>query len=247
MPATWASTSVFSPDRPAKRPVGAVALPPGIGAERQRPRASAHMVPVCCGTSATAGTSGRRPWRVPVATAWTSAPAGSIRNSTTTVRTVFRCVASRNRGVGAQRILPSSRARPNPLGENQSLSSPPLKPRGLLLSVMRQKVGKERSQEVFAPLANPRFFRTTPPEKVRPVAHPLRLCKTPVGVPSGTAEAGDSTNRNLLCPTKLGQDLPMTARRLPPRRVRNIRFAHLHPRRRRTEKPLRPIVIFRTP
>ena len=30
------------------------------------------------------------------------------------------------------------------------------------------------------------------------------------------------------------------ARRLPPRRVRNIRSAHLRPRRRRTEKPLRP-------
>ena len=50
----------------------------------------------------------------------------------------------------------SNRAGPNPLGENQSLSSPPLKPRRLLLSVMRQKVGKDRSQGVFAPLANPR-------------------------------------------------------------------------------------------
>ena len=37
-------------------------------------------------------------------------------------------------------------------GLNDSLSSPPLEPRGLLLSVMRQKVGKERSQGVFAPL-----------------------------------------------------------------------------------------------
>ena len=45
---------------------------------------------------------------------------------------------------------------PYPLGKNQSLSSPPLKPRGLLLSVMRQKVGKDRSQGVFAPLAIPR-------------------------------------------------------------------------------------------
>ena len=40
---------------------------------------------------------------------------------------------------------------------------------------------------------------------------PLRLCKTPVGVPSGTAEAGDSTSRDLLCP-KLGRDLTMTGR-----------------------------------
>ena len=37
-------------------------------------------------------------------------------------------------------------------GLNESLSSPPLKPRGLLLSVMRQKVGKERSQGDCHPL-----------------------------------------------------------------------------------------------
>ncbi len=49
----------------------------------------------------------------------------------------------------------SNRAGPNPLGENQSLSSPPLKPRGLLLSVMRQKVGKERSQGDCHPLGHP--------------------------------------------------------------------------------------------
>ena len=55
----------------------------------------------------------------------------------------------------ARRILPSSRAGSNPLGENQSLSSPPLKPRGLLLSVMRQKVGKERIQGGYHPLGHP--------------------------------------------------------------------------------------------
>jgi hypothetical protein len=96
MPTTWASTSVFSPDRPAKRPVG------------------------------------------------------------------------------ARRILPSSRAGPNPLGENQSLSSPPLEPRGLLLSVMRQKVGKERSQEGCAPLANPQRFLACPLRKFGPSPTPLR-------------------------------------------------------------------------
>ena len=40
---------------------------------------------------------------------------------------------------------------------------------------------------------------------------PLRLCNLPVGAPSGTAEAGDSTSRDLLCP-KLGRDLTMTGR-----------------------------------
>ena len=140
MPTTWASTSVFSPDRPAKRPVG------------------------------------------------------------------------------ARRILPSSRAGPNPLGENQSLSSPPLEPRGLLLSVMRQKVGKERSQEGCAPLANPRFFRTAPPgEGSARRPHPSRLCKTPVGVPSGTDRAGDAKHRDKLT-SKLSRDLPMAADATPRRR-----------------------------
>ncbi len=37
------------------------------------------------------------------------------------------------------------------------------------------------------------------------------------------------------------------ARRLPPRRVRNIRFAHLRPRRRRTEELLHSMVIGRAP
>ena len=81
-------------------------------------------------------------------------------------------------------------------GEYNSFLSP-LKPRGLLLSVMRQKVGKERSQEGCAPLANPRFFRTAPPgEGSARRPHPSRLCKTPVGVPSGTDRAGDAEHRN---------------------------------------------------
>ncbi len=82
---------------------------------------------------------------------------------------------------------------------------------------------------------------------------PLRLCKTPIGVPSSTVEAGDASHRDELN-SKLGLPFPRTAvskrraaRRLPPRRVRNIRFAHLHPRRRRTEKPLRPTVSVRAP
>ncbi len=61
---------------------------------------------------------------------------------------------------------------PYPLGKNQSLSSPPLEPRGLLLSVMRQKVGKERSQGVFAPLAIPRCY---------PNLAETTLAKRPVG------------------------------------------------------------------
>ncbi len=66
----------------------------------------------------------------------------------------FRCPAGRHPACfRGHSVKPSG---PDPLGKNQSLSSPPLEPRGLLLSAMRQKVSKERSQGVFAPLANPR-------------------------------------------------------------------------------------------
>ena len=110
----------------------------------------------------------------------------------------FRCPAGRHPACfRGHSVKPSG---PYPLGKNQSLSSPPLEPRGLLLSVMRQKVGKERSQEGCAPLANPHCFLACPLRKFGPSPTPLRLCKTPVGVPSGTAEAGDSTSRDTAPP-----------------------------------------------
>ncbi len=130
---------------------------------------------------------------------WSSTGAGT-NAITCTSTTAFSPDRPTKRPVGARRILPSSRAGPNPLGENQSLSSPPLEPRGLLLSVMRQKVGKERSQGVFAPLAIPHRFLACPLRKFGPSPTPLRLCKTPVGVPSGTAEDGDSTSRDTAPP-----------------------------------------------
>ncbi len=68
----------------------------------------------------------------------------------------LRCLQEKGGAAEPRDEASRSPSSPNPLGENITLSSPPLKPRGLLLSVMRQKVGKERSQGVFAPLANPR-------------------------------------------------------------------------------------------
>ena len=70
-----------------------------------RPRASAtaalvkkpKAVRASCITSATAGIFVRRPLRVSMPTAWASTPTGSVRRATITVRTVFSCVASRNR------------------------------------------------------------------------------------------------------------------------------------------------------
>ena len=149
--------------------------------------------------SATEATVGGRRLRVPMPASWTSASMGSVRRATATVGTVFRCVASRNRERvfywGSLRLI-SNRAcgqksgsaslashtpsGPNPLGENQSLSSPPLKPRGLLLFVMRQKVGKEHSQGVCAPLAiPPRLGSESPTEKIRPCAHTLEAVHLP--------------------------------------------------------------------
>ena len=82
---------------------------------KTRPRATARAAPVCCGASATTGTVGRRRSQAPVPPAWTSTAAGSTRRTTATVRTVFRCVASRNRErtLGTRRLVltrPSSSA-----------------------------------------------------------------------------------------------------------------------------------------
>ena len=64
-------------------------------------------------------------------------------------------------------------------GESISFLSP-AQAAGLLLSVMRQKVGKERSQGVFAPLAiPPRLGSESPTEKIRPCAHPPEAALRP--------------------------------------------------------------------
>ena len=91
-----------------------------------------------------------------MSTSCSSTSVESTHSASITVRSVFSCVASRKREAAGPRDEASrSPSGPNPLGENITLSSPPLEPRRLLLSVMRQKVGKERSQGVFAPLAIP--------------------------------------------------------------------------------------------
>ena len=102
-----------------------VALPPGIGRKKPwlrknslrvpsgtRPRASARAAPVRCITSATTGSAGRRSRREAMPTAWASATLGSTRRTVVTMRSVFRCVASRNR-------VPSGTAR-HALGGNHS-------------------------------------------------------------------------------------------------------------------------------
>ena len=160
--------------RPVAHPLEAMQNP-GWSAQRH-PRAAAtagierlKTVQENCMPSATAGTVGRHPFL-----------RGVAMPATCTSTMAFSPEWTAKRPVGARRILPSSRAGPNPLGENQSLSSPPLKPRGLLLSVMRQKVGKERSQGDCHPLGYPPLFsdrspgessaRRPPPERLRRLA-----------------------------------------------------------------------------
>ncbi len=135
---------------------------------------------------------------------------GSVRRATATVRTVFRCVASRNtqrvfywdslrlisnracgQKSGSASLASHTPSGPNLLGENITLSSPPLEPRRLLLSVMRQKVGKDRSQRGGYPLGYP---PPVLPSLAKPSCGPTpaELCKEKpnLRVPSGTAKDG---------------------------------------------------------
>ena len=88
-----------------------VALPPGIGRGRSdtRLRATATRTTEGCITSVTTGTAGRRrfPRVAAIATIWTSVIAGSSRITSTTVRTAFSCVASRNRESGRWALQPT--------------------------------------------------------------------------------------------------------------------------------------------
>ena len=95
------------------------------------------------------------------------------RKALTEKTPAFECRAAKGRSCSAGRhpacfrghsVKPSG---PYPLGKNQSLSSPPLEPRGLLLSVMRQKVDKERIQGDCHPLGYPPLFSDRP-RKPRP-------------------------------------------------------------------------------
>ncbi len=69
-----------------------------------------------CITSAPTGTVGRRPRRAAMPTAWSSTTPGSFRRISTSVRTAFRCVASRDRKKEtlAKKKQPSSAERPRP-------------------------------------------------------------------------------------------------------------------------------------
>ena len=111
---------------------------PGSRAERH-PRASATpeitKVTVHCGVSASTGSVGRRRCPAPVPTTWTSTTPGSSRRISSTVRTVFSCVASRCRwalqpGLSGEKRRVSQFGLPHPVkpqpsrGESISFLSP---------------------------------------------------------------------------------------------------------------------------
>ena len=153
---------------------------------------------------------------------------GSARSTAITVRSVFSCVASRNRG-GSIGPPPAGFAEKNPTFECRAA---PGLPRGeastratlwvavVQLTAHLQTTNRESSASGAVPSGTPIGPDGQESSARRP--HPLRLCKTPIGVPSGTDRAGDAKHRErlskILSP-KLGQDLPLANRRHPKNRT----------------------------
>ena len=80
---------------------------------------------------------------------------------------------------GSASLASHTPSSPNPLGENITFSSPPLEPRGLLLSVMRQKVGspKNTARKAAAPWPFPALFG--PPPETATYGRSLSTCRLP--------------------------------------------------------------------
>ncbi len=177
-------------------------------------------------------------------TTWASTAAGSLRRTPITVRAVFRCVASRNRkrpGPGQPQLwlrcvvelrqsrgqlvdvrrggqcpLPDLRPRRYQPAEQQlpcvwySVALPPGTPRGCFTGL----AGEKRRADCL---------RSNLQRKFGLAPTPLRLCKTPVGVPSGTAEAAQ------LCESRKAQ--PGTRLLSPRNAASKRRAADATPRR----------------
>ena len=85
-------------------------------------------------------------------------------------------------------------------GEERISFLSPAPAAGLLFSPMRQKERspKNTARKAAASWPFPALFGPPLRRKFGPSPTPLRLCKPPVGVPSGTDRAGDSANRDKL-------------------------------------------------
>ena len=179
-------------------------------------------------------------------TTWASTAAGSLRRTPITVRAVFRCVASRNRKrpgpgqpqlwlrcvverrqsrgqlvddvygfrcplLGLQLRLSRPNGQQNARWARFSVALPPGTPKGCFTGL----AGEKRRADCL---------RSNLQRKFGLAPTPLRLCKTPVGVPSGTAEAAQ------LCESRKAQ--PGT-RLLSPRNAASKRRAGRTPPPRR--------------
>ena len=165
---------------------------PGSRAERH-PRASATpeitKVTVHCGVSASTGSVGRRRCPAPVPTTWTSTTPGSSRRISSTVRTVFSCVASRCRwalqpGLSGEKRRVSQFGLPHPVkpqpsrGESISFLSP-AQAAGAPTFCDATESRQRTQPRGLRPLGHPPPFFGLPSQKVRPVAHPPEVVQNP--------------------------------------------------------------------
>ena len=190
-----------------------------------RPRASA-TAGITKGTahgiaSATTVSAGRRSHRKVVPLFCTSLPPGSVRRAAATVGTVFRCVASRKRG-GRWARQPSLRAKkrvsqfclpvpvePQPSrGESISFLSPAQAAEAPTFCHATESRQRTQPRGLPPPWLTPNVFWPALSESSALRPPPLRLCKTPVGVPSGTAEDGDAKHRDELYKTSPPRNQP---------------------------------------
>ncbi len=109
-------------------------------------------------------------------------------------------------------------------GEERISFLSPARAAGLLFSPMRQKERspKNTARKAPAPWPFPALFGPPPRRKFGPSPTPLRLCKPPVGVPSGTDRAGDSANRDGFSQTSSSETRPGSphgGRRYPARQA----------------------------
>ena len=152
VPTTWASTPPGSVRRTTVTVRTVFRCVASRNREAARPRAIATPAPVHCMPSAAPGTVGRRRCPVPMSASWTSAPPGSGRRIATTVRTVFSCVASRNRCRWA--LQPD-----HPAEKTLAERTPAKRPVGALRG-LREQGGTEKTKR-HEGYHNPRALRRT--------------------------------------------------------------------------------------
>ncbi len=145
-----------------------------------------------CITSAIADTVGRRRFRrcrASMSVSWTSTPPGSSRRIATTVRTVFRCVASRNRCRSARESWGFLRRKSNksPVARPRATAmQEPARVTALCVASATTDSAGHRQFHREIPMPTCWFSTTFSPEwpAKRPVGA-LRGLQVPLGTPTG--------------------------------------------------------------